>query len=892
MWPAEHVDGCMKRWLPMICAACLAGPSGLCAQQPGEQSATPPSAEELAQALGDESFRVREQASKALWEMGEAALPALEAAAQSADPEQSIRARDVLRKIQLHITPDTDPSVIGLVEEYAKASVTQKASLLGKMRAKRAWRQMLKLYAAEKEPALRERLLPMMAAVAQKAARERLLKGDSAAAREFLELAPADAAGLLALAEFHRSQGTLEAELERAQALPDRKGAAWRLALLRASGNVAAAREAAIQAGEKRIAASMAMLSGDPLPWLDGLRADRTLPPATALYAEIASKRWQGRKFRAELDRLARLLKSRDPSESGAALNAMFLLGEVEIAEPAFAKAQPLAAFRHFEVLERIPEAYAALGLDPEKSDFRRWVEERISQLQEEDIGDQIEVSDGGSELMALANFLERRGLHEAALAAYEEPLLKLAESDANAFADHLGKLFGSRASLSGAPQLARSIAMAWAGDDDARWDEVVVAAFGDDDRVRAWWDWLAEVDPEATRITRLDGMLALFGLSTDPTRQRDAWLEKLWKSAEAAEGLERVTRIERLAELASEVGDVENSLRAWQLLPEENQEKIFWGQTLIHFSANERWQDAAELILKQIARVTEAGQEPGADLHAYAAAALRAAGREKEAVEHDGWVDRLSLGSPSIAIRVGNGYAYGADYQRASEWWARAIMLADPDGEDFALALKFHSDALLEDDNWLLTAATSEVLGAIYVGSDYLMSSQLPIMRLRLQSDTARAMATLEKDRASALALLSDCHRVFATDGSLADFFFPALRKAGLIKEHDAWFRESWQHFDNIIQLYPGSDNSLNTAAWFASRALRELDKAEKLIRQALSANPRQAAYLDTVAEIQFAQGKRAKALEWSQQAVNISPEDSMIRRQHERFRSDPFPK
>jgi hypothetical protein len=45
-------------------------------------------------------------------------------------------------------------------------------------------------------------------------------------------------------------------------------------------------------------------------------------------------------------------------------------------------------------------------------------------------------------------------------------------------------------------------------------------------------------------------------------------------------------------------------------------------------------------------------------------------------------------------------------------------------------------------------------------------------------------------------------------------------------------------------------------------------------------------------MAEIQFARGRRAKALEWSQLAINISPEDTMIRRQHERFRSEPFPK
>ena len=72
----------------------------------------------------------------------------------------------------------------------------------------------------------------------------------------------------------------------------------------------------------------------------------------------------------------------------------------------------------------------------------------------------------------------------------------------------------------------------------------------------------------------------------------------------------------------------------------------------------------------------------------------------------------------------------------------------------------------------------------------------------------------------------------------------------------------------------------------------MRNLDEAEKHISKALAANPDQAAYLDTMAEIQFARGDRAKALEWSVLALNFEPNDSLLRRQYERFRSDPLPK
>ena len=57
---------------------------------------------------------------------------------------------------------------------------------------------------------------------------------------------------MLSLADFHRGQGTLQSELERAEALPGEKGEAWRAALYRAAGNLEAARDSAAAAGEER----------------------------------------------------------------------------------------------------------------------------------------------------------------------------------------------------------------------------------------------------------------------------------------------------------------------------------------------------------------------------------------------------------------------------------------------------------------------------------------------------------------------------------------------------------------------------------------------------------------------------------------------------------------
>ena len=66
---------------------------------------------------------------------------------------------------------------------------------------------------------------------------------------------------------------------------------------------------------------------------------------------------------------------------------------------------------------------------------------------------------------------------------------------------------------------------------------------------------------------------------------------------------------------------------------------------------------------------------------------------------------------------------------------------------------------------------------------------------------------------RADAMDLLSRCHQQFATDGSLADFFFPSLRMAGLRDRHDEWFEDTWKRTTAIIDRYPACDNSRKTA-------------------------------------------------------------------------------
>jgi tetratricopeptide (TPR) repeat protein len=881
----------------------LLGPWTLIAAAAPEESLVPSQPalqrplQQLIADLDDEQFKTREQATHALWTLGEAALQELGQAAQSSHPEQAYRARELIRKIELHITPQTDPAVIALVERYRKAGTNEKIGLIEQMRKKRAWHQILKLFASETDAEVQTRVEPAVREIAVIAAREALVAGDSMGARAFLEMAPADPVGLLALAAFHQSQGSLDSELRRAKTLKGHAGSAWQLALYRAKGDLVAAQDAAKNAGEPKLAATMAALLGDPVPWMllrGSLQSEEAENPIHPPYTGLAIRRWQGKPLRPlDLEPLIRSSTSGELEERSLGVNSLFLLGESALAEKAYAKNSPLEAFAFFESLERHSEALAVIGLDPDRPDYAAWVEQRFALIAKEQLEDDHEESPHLPELLLFAGFFEGRGLQKSLPDVFGKPLAALAEKDPTKFLKLIGLFLsanGVRSEVAGAPTIAAAAASSWAGDQVERWDAVIDAVLGEQDEVRALWNWLLVLEPSSSPRERFAAMLVLCGISKDPHGLRQKWLTLAWAAIEKTPEDQRAPLFDRMLFLVSVESDSATSLKLWDFLPSSRHHEFSWRTHVHDLSAAERWDQAATFFLNQIKGLADRKSGPEPYFHAAAAACLRKAGRPTEAAAQDSLVDQLALGRDSLEIA--NGYAFGYDYTRAAAWWEKATRLSDPESDEFTIALRLHGEMLITQGKWKEMASISEISAQMAAGIQSRSSSPLLGIRFRIHSDLGRALSTLKLDRAKSIALLDRCRQICPNDGSMADYFFPALRKAGLLSEHHLWFEQAWRGITAAIERFPDAENTYNTAGWMAARAQRFLDQAETFVRMALAKSPDQAAYLDTMAEIQFARGNRQGALDWSAKAVNFMPLDTMIRRQHERFRSAPLPR
>lgn len=852
-----------------------------------EQKTDVEGVENLVTRLSSDSFREREIATRALWQEGEAALEMLRAASVSDDPERAKRAASVLERVELRITPETPPEIFEQIKRYQTAPQNLKATHINELRRMKAYFQILKLYSLEKRPGTRLEMAPLIRGIAMLGAREALAVNDFATAEGLLRMSAKESNDLIALAWVYRSMGKLAEGMDEPPTPEDVATEDWKIALLRVKGDIDGAARLAEESRRTRTLAGLKVLQGDPTLWMRQNGNGEKVAQALPTYVDIALKRWKGKKVN-EVDfvPLLQILNARDSDDETQAVASLAALGRMAEVEKHQAQENPELAFVHYLSQERIAEALETFGLDPEKPDYNAWAKERFAELineEEEDGGD----GSPPMELLMIAGFLETRGLMKELEDAYSAPLANYASVRPEGFINFIGSLFEP---TSGAPRFAAASGAFWAGADENRWGELFSTAFGEEPEVAEWLAWVAEIEPGISRPDTLRVMMALFGVGSDPDHLYDKWLDKAWAAIKKSPEADKHDHLERIRTLAVARQDVATALKARDALDEDSRASARWPSIDKYLSAASRWKDAVGII-------EETGDlKNSPDFHAYMAVTLRRAGFIKRAAEHDALAEKLSLGYSPSCSRIGNLYVYGGELKQAAVWYRRAALHADISESDFVAVLDTYARSMFEDDRWEIAASCYEILAQAYASKQFSGGALSGYSKARLNADLAKALAILPDDRERATALLDGIYQNFKTDGILADDFFPMLRKVGLNKELAKWFGESWMRISAVIERFPDCDNTRNTAAWLASRARMKLPEAEKHLQNALSEKPGQAAYLDTMAEVRFAMGDRAGAVKWSERALLHyplidTPYDTMIRKQHHRFRHDPLP-
>ncbi|MCW1921802.1 hypothetical protein OKA05_04510 [Luteolibacter arcticus] len=871
-------------WSIALAAASLAAPV-----TPKEPTALP----EAVVALSDESYAVREKATRELWALGDKALPELRKALEGNDPEAAVRARELVRKIELGILPDSSPKIVAEVLRYDRGGVEEKRAVIAVLKRERAFRQILKLYALEKNEETLSMLEEAVRGVAVDAARDCLASEppDIAGAFAFLDMARPESPELMAKAALHRANGTLEEELKKAEHLDGKDGSLWRYALLACAGRLPEAAAEAEKAGLEQASARLQLMSGDPLPWLNVAGPSPQVVPAAGLqsYREFAIRTWEGKPIPAELTRsLRRQTRGGDEEDQAKELRLLFLTGDLQDAEKRLVELDPCAAFYYFEATERVEDGLKALGLDPAKPDYKGWAAKRFRTIPDDD-SEGTEVG----ELAVLGYFLEHRGLIKELDEVFLEPLLELSRADQEIYIGTLNRLFRGpfpRVNISTVRPVLKSVAQ-FAGDDEVRWGLAVANLFDfmeDPDRL---WNLTATLDPKLDRPERLEWLCRIFGLLPDVNGDRDRFLELAWKAIDKEEPGARRPMVELMAAMGDIMQDKENTLRWIEALEAGDNIFILRQKGKAQASLG-KWKDAAATWLK----VVELAPAEALD-RLQAAICLRRAGDVEAADRQEKRAEMLALGEVQVQFGCGDEFALAGDFERAGRWWNRSGAECTRGAAYFQDLLSRLIDQAQSVGDWRGVAAYTEAQafyqaaagnGNYRIPPTFAMSTSL---KSRIDAGLALAFTRLDRNREAALVEIERLSTLPYAENAMADHFFAPMRAAGLTKLHDSIFERIWTGVTARIRQFPECDNSRNSAAWLASRANRRLDEAEDFLKKALERNPRQAAYLDTMAEVEFARGDRKKAVEFSTRSLEEGAVDFQLIRQHRRFVEGAFP-
>ncbi|MBT8036283.1 MAG: hypothetical protein KJO21_01945 [Verrucomicrobiae bacterium] len=843
--------------------------------------------------LSDDAYLVREQAMKDLWKSGVAALPALRQAAGAGDPELTDRSNELILYISAGVLIESPDAIKKLVLEFSHSPIKEKLVILRKLMDLGQWKQVLHLAKLERRPEVRTQLADIVKTTAARAARNAIAQGDYEQAAEILQMGADDAKLMVMRAWFHACRGRLQQELEKAADIPGKEGALWRMSLHRAAGDVGDAVREAQKAGRNDIADALRVLEGDALPWLQR-GVDRSgMDAVYSMGCRIQLARLAGDDKRAAAMARELVTLAVNPETEARAVTCLAANGFRKEAVEIMVKQDVDSAFEYYDMTESPQRCLEILGIPRNaKPPYTAWVKKFTDHAIEED--EEILFN----RLVTLAGFLVSRGQGEHALAVLSPMMSALEEDGADEWFDLLTTMLDYNLGAVAIHLVQQR------GNEHGDADFCVKKMFEDipSKLLNHLWTALKKRNPQDV-TQALHELALLSGVIADPDSEVDK-LHKSLRDEVADEGAKaKELRMIALFKFAAKRNDIATASRMADALAAGND----------HWTSSKTYLDAGLLRWEKIEpHYADLVEKNPADYLSLTRLyiTMRKLGRDQQAEKMYQRALMASMGGVSELSRIG-WELHDAGYQdKAADLWMRAAMMADPGNENYdrvMVYLAHYGQAIYRSKQWKKAAAIAEVNTQLMMrgrGSRPLHS----ILRTRFYAEFSHGMHLLQRGKkARAMNTLDAARQLIPGDGTLADEFFPSLRAAGIGQYYDRWFDDSYRHIAAACKLYPKSHNTQNTAAWLASRSVRRLDDAEKHAEAALKMRPHQGAYLDTMAEVWFAKGDRAKALEWSQKAIKGSISNAQgsprsetmvisnfkqLHQQHERFKNDSLPR
>jgi tetratricopeptide (TPR) repeat protein len=832
---------------------------------PAEEPAKPPSKadiQKLVQQLGDNDFDKREEASKKLWEIGEATEPLLQEATKSDDVEVSRRARELLDKFRWGLYPDTPKAVAEAIARYQSADQGTKLGIIKELfeAGMPGVKALLKVAKVEPDAEVRRALIGQITVELNRAVPQLLQENKHELLEQLMDVGLSQdvKTGIANYTAYWLLRGKLDDRIDtvKAQALKSEtpKRQAEILAYLyRARGDAAAARAEAAKAGAEELLEALLIEAGD---WKQLAKRGAAVEQGNeverlgfkAAYHRLAGNAKEFDDTVAEIKKFAEMQPAEDHQVFLCA-KALFLNDRPKDALEVMARSSSrtvafeilAAQYRYKDAFALVDKAKAggttdlpALEILMARTLYSLGEKEKARPVFARYAGD-IKGGTDASWFETLVDAENRVGLRDDAF-AHAAQVMSISED--NGWPDRLfGKLYPSRT-------------------------ETAVA----------WWRFLKEKHPEQDNPTRmkrlrslLDGKAALKettdlldvaettlkGMTpTDRDRFAVALADVAQIAGQEARGhaiLEKAGTAGALQKLGDLLADKKNWERAaerykqaWELNRQQPLPLYLWGRALV-----------------------QAGQEKEGKARMEQAHWLPLG---SESIRHQFALDLIkrelidaSKRENDLLLRVSEPGSY-----YAGEALRRRAILA-LQRKDFLAAAEGYEQAMLR----CLRTYISFVQPSAYVGVPAMIHSQR----------AAGLAATGKFDEA-----LQEGQRgqdLLPGNADLPIQLVKALDRKGKKKEAGEFFDRAVGVQEKLCQDYPKCAWAHNSYAWLAACCRRNLDKG---LEHALEANKLasdHAGHLDTLAEVYFQLGQKDKAIETQKKVVALEPKRGYFRKQ-----------
>jgi tetratricopeptide (TPR) repeat protein len=837
--------------------------------------AAPPTAEQIARwvrDLGADDFAMRQQATDALWKAGEVAERALEEAAKSGDAEVAHRAREILDKFRTGIYPDTPPAVVTLVRQYQATDPNQRQGLIQAFckQGRAGLTAVRKLINLEQNAELRKTQATALATSSGQAAGVMLAEGDAAGAEEVLEatLSPEQPETLRSYAAYYLLRGTLDDKARQLRArvatAGDKRAAAILAYLYRAKGDLEAARWAAERAADSSLLEGILTEQGDWKAVLPLLAAKKGPPLPEPQARNAAAVRATYLRLAGDLSAEAELRKV-TAGDDFAAASVLLANDRPADAIALFQRGKNwTSAFEFLAFQLRYREAFDLVDkADLDKAEARLAVKVRRARV----LGALGEKEKARQEFARLTD--ELKGGEESG--QYGE-LLK-----AQCALGLKDEAYAQAVRILALPQSERFSSYVFDG------------LFGDQSGAAAqWWVFLRVKFPGEEPAATLKRLRSLFddhkpGADFETLAGAAAdHLAKLAHDRDQSAGNDQYQReLATLADVCLAAGKpalAQAYLEQAAALPGDGSPL----QRLADFLADRgRWAEAAE----RYGQAWERDRSKPLPLY-LRGWALGKAGRAREGQPFMDRAHLLALADENARYELAEGLGKHGLAEAATREYELLARTAEFNSVYMANALAdLVGPAVRQKDYFRAANYYQRIgIGVLEAGSAFLENEAYLSVPHAVHLNRARGLVAIRKFR-EARAEIDTCVTLLPGDVELPLSLVPELAKHGQKGEAADLYNRVVAVHEKVLAEYPRCSASHNQLAWLAARCRRDLDRALEHARKAVELEPRQASYLDTLAEVYFQRGDRDRALELMKKCLEMEPKKDFYRQQLRRY-------